>query len=292
MNGVEMAERPRLVVITGMSGAGRSHAAKFLEDNGYGVVDNLPPSLIREVVAHVDLDERRAARLAVVVDTRRGLTFEQLDQALLEVDAMGVATTILFLDADDSTLLKRYSEARRPHPVTAPSLSDSIAAEREALADLRASADIVVDTTDRSLPELTNQLKGAFGDHLPDRPLRINVVSFGFKHGLPRAVDLLFDVRFLPNPHWEAELRPRTGLDQEVADYVLGSEDAKSFVDQMVAMLSFLIPRYIAEGKSYLTIGVGCTGGRHRSISIAEETVRRLAQDGVEATVRHRDIKR
>ncbi|MDH3426438.1 MAG: RNase adapter RapZ [Acidimicrobiia bacterium] len=285
-----MADQPRLVIITGMSGAGRSHAAEFLEDAGYGVVDNLPPSLIRDVVTHVDLDQRQAARLAVVVDTRRGLTFDELDDALLEVDAMGVAITVLFLDADDATLLKRYSEARRPHPVQAETLADSVTAEREALANLRESADIVIDTSDRSIPQLTEQLRQAFGDSLPERPLRISLSSFGFKYGVPRAVDLLFDVRFLVNPHWDPQLRPLTGLDPAVASYVLKNEDAKVFLEQLMAMLSFLVPKYIAEGKKYLSIGIGCTGGRHRSVAIAEEIARRLADVDLAASVSHRDI--
>ena len=287
-----MVDQPRLVIITGMSGAGRSHAAEFLEDAGYGVVDNLPPSLIRDVVAHVELDEREAARLAVVVDTRRGLTFDELDHALLEVDAMGVAITVLFLDANDATLLKRYSEARRPHPVEGESLADSLVAEREALANLRESADIVIDTSDRTLPELTEQLRSAFGDSLPGRPLRISLVSFGFKYGVPPAIDLLFDVRFLANPHWEPKLRPLTGLDPAVSDYVLESDDAKVFLEHLSEMLAFLVPRYIAEGKKYLSIAVGCTGGRHRSVAIAEEMARRLGEDDITASTRHRDIER
>ena len=285
-----MADQPRLVIITGMSGAGRSHAAEFLEDAGYGVVDNLPPSLIRDVVTHVDLDQRQAARLAVVVDTRRGLTFDELDDALLEVDAMGVAITVLFLDADDATLLKRYSEARRPHPVQAETLADSVTAEREALANLRESADIVIDTSDRSIPQLTEQLRQAFGDSLPGRPLRISLSSFGFKYGVPRAIDLLFDVRFLANPHWDPQLRPLTGLDSAVASYVLKNEDAQVFLEQLMALLSFLVPRYIAEGKKYLSIGIGCTGGRHRSVAIAEEIARRLGADSLAVSIHHRDI--
>ncbi len=285
-----MPELPRLVVITGMSGAGRSQAAKFLEDLGYGVVDNLPPEFITDVVAHVDLDQRPRARLAVVVDTRRGLTFEELEDALRQLSASGVHTTVLFLDADDQTLLDRYSENRRPHPVAAPSLSESIALERKALEELRGEADIVIDTTARTVPELHKMLEDAFAADRRERSMQISVVSFGFKRGLPRTLDLLFDVRFLPNPYWVPELQTLTGHDPAVRDYVLGSEDAAQFIDRAHGLLSFLVPRYMAEGKAYLTIGIGCTGGQHRSVVIADEVTKRLREEGFDVSVSDRDV--
>lgn len=287
-----MSELAHLVVITGMSGAGRSQAANYLEDHGYDVIDNLPAALIEEVVGHAELETREAAGLALAIDTRRGLSFRALEDALGAVREAGIRTTILFIEADDHTLMRRYSEHRRPHPVDRPSLADSIAAERSALEELKASADIVIDTSELTLPDFTEHLQQAFSETLPAQPMRVVVESFGFKHGLARNLDLVLDTRFLPNPHWEEELRPQTGRDPAVRDFVLSQPDTKEFLERVTSLLSFLIPRYTAEGKSYLTIGVGCTGGRHRSVAITEDLVRRLAAEGVDAAVRHRDIDR
>jgi UPF0042 nucleotide-binding protein len=288
-----VSERPQLVVITGMSGAGRSQAGKALEDLGFFVVDNLPANLIARVVEQADLTgDPRRRRLAVAVDTRGGLSFEALEQVLLALATDGVPTTLLFLDADDEVLTKRFEESRRPHPVEAATLSESIALERAALQDLRGKADVVVDTSDRSVHELRRALGEVFAGERPRRPLRVTVTSFGFKHGVPRVVDLLFDVRFLPNPHWVATLRPLTGLDEPVRRQVMSHPDAGEFLLRAEALLEFLLPRYEAEGKSYLTIGVGCTGGRHRSVVVAEELGRWLGERDVEASVRHRDTER
>ncbi len=284
-----MAEQPHVIVVTGMSGAGRSHAAKVLEDVGYYVVDNLPPALIPRVVEEAGLLDRPRSRLAVVVDSRRGLSFADLEGALLALSSAGVRTTVLFLDADDRSLVTRYEEARRPHPVEAETLSDSIALERKALENLRGIADIIIDTTDRNVHQLRELVEEAFSGEQPRRPMRVVVTSFGFKRGVPRVLDLLFDVRFLPNPHWVAELRPLTGLDQEVRSYVLGHHDAREFIDRTTEMLDFLLPRYVAEGKAYLSIGIGCTGGRHRSVAIAEEIGTWLRQRDIDVAVRHRD---
>jgi UPF0042 nucleotide-binding protein len=287
------ATPPHLVVITGMSGAGRSLASKALEDLGFIVIDNLPADLINAVVNRMDMGESTRRRVAVVVDTRRGLDFAELDFVMRRLAADGIPTTLLFLDAEDSVLERRYEENRRPHPVEAPTIADSISLERTALEDLRERADVIIDTSDRSVHDLREAIEDAFSDPGEDRPLRIAVRSFGFKHGMPRVVDLLFDVRFLPNPHWDPELRPLTGLDDKVRQTVLGDRGAEEFLDKAVEMLEFLIPRYAEEGKSYLTIGVGCTGGRHRSVAIAEEIARRLhGSDGIEITTRHRDIDR
>jgi UPF0042 nucleotide-binding protein len=287
-----VAERSRLVVITGMSGAGRTQAANFLEDHGFDVIDNLPAALIEEIVDHVELERREIAGLALAIDTRRGLSFHALDDALAAVRADGVKTMVLFVDADDQTLMRRYSEHRRPHPVERPSLAESIAAERVALDELKASADIIIDTSELSLPDFTERMRQAFSESLPARPMRVVVESFGFKYGLPRNLDLVLDTRFLPNPHWEEELRPQTGRDPAVRDFVLSQPDAKEFLDRVTSLLAFLIPRYTAEGKAYLTIGVGCTGGRHRSVAIAEQLARRLGEEDVDAAIRHRDIDR
>ena len=288
-----MAERPQLVVITGLSGAGRSLAGKALEDLGFFVIDNLPASLISHVVQQADLaGDPRRRRLAVAVDTRGGLSFDDLEEVLTRLEADGIPTTILFLDADDEVLAKRFEESRRPHPVEAATLGESIALERHALEDLRGRADVVVDTSDRTVPDLRRALGEIFSGERPPRPLRVAVISFGFKHGVPRVVDLLFDVRFLPNPFWVPDLRPLTGHDEAVRRYVLAPADTGAFLERAQGLLEFLLPRYEAEGKTYLTIGVGCTGGRHRSVVLAEELGDWLARQGVTAAVRHRDLER
>lgn len=288
-----MPERPHLVIITGMAGAGRSHAAKTLEDLGYYVIDNLPADLISQVVGSVDLPETPHTRLAVVVDARGGLDFEDLDAVMRRLAGDGVPTTMLFLDADDEVLVKRFEEVRRPHPVRADTLADSIAFERKALEGLRGSADLLIDTSDLNVHELRNQITADFSADLEERPLQVSVASFGFKHGVPRVIDLVFDVRFLPNPHWVEELRPLSGLDAAVREHVLDNEDTIAFLDRLDDLLEFLIPRYQREGKSYLTIGIGCTGGRHRSVAIAEHVAGRLAgMSDLEVTVRHRDVER
>lgn len=288
-----MTDRPHLVIITGMSGAGRSLAAKALEDLGFFVIDNLPATLIDGVVAGADLKEGARRRLAVVVDTRGGLEFGDLDLVMRRLAADGVPTTLLFLDADEEVLAKRFAESRRPHPVPGDTVPESISRERQALEDLRGRADVIIDTTDRNVHELREAVTEAFAAGTSDRPMKVSVTSFGFKHGVPRVVDLLFDVRFLPNPHWDEELRPLTGLDEPVRERVLSDPASQEFLDKVDDLLEFLVPRYAAEGKAYFTIGIGCTGGRHRSVAIAEEIARRLEdRPGIEVTTRHRDTSR
>ncbi len=286
----EMKLDPRVVIVTGMSGAGRSQAANVLEDFGYFVVDNLPPTLIVEVVDRVGVVEGDHPRMATVVDTRGGVTPHDLDEAMRGLLGRGIRTTVLFLDADDETLAKRFVETRRAHPMSAGSLSESIALERKAFEEIRGMSDIIIDTSLLNVHELRRRMEGAFAEAREERRMRVDVTSFGFKRGVPRVVDLLFDVRFLPNPHWVEELRPNTGLDGDVRDYVLNSDDAKEFVEHTSDLLSFLMPRYEAEGKKYLTIAVGCTGGRHRSVAMAEELARRMKSLDVDVTVRHRDL--
>ena len=199
---------------------------------------------------------------------------------------------MLFLDASDEALIRRYSENRRPHPVPGDTVAESIAAERQALADVRAGADIVIDTTDRSVHELRELVAEAFQEETAQKPLRVAFRSFGFKYGTPRETDLVFDVRFLPNPHWVPELREHIGTDPIVRDYVLDSEDAQEFLTKVTDLLAFLLPRFESEGKSYVTIGIGCTGGRHRSVAMAEELAAQLEGDEVTTSVRHRDAER
>ena len=288
-----MSGRPHLVIISGMSGAGRSAASKALEDVGFFVIDNLPADLISDVVGRADLRDEGRRRLAVVVDTRGGLDFGDLEQVIRRLGAEGVVTTLLFLDADDEVLATRFEETRRPHPVPRETVVESIAAERAALRDLRGSADVIIDTTDRNVHQLREAVIEAFAEASEARPMRVSVTSFGFKHGVPRVVDLVFDARFLHNPHWEERLRPLTGLDEEVRSFVLADPDATRFMELTEQLLEFLVPRYAEEGKAYLTVAVGCTGGRHRSVVIAEELATRLrGLEGIEVSTRHRDIAR
>lgn len=288
-----MPERPHLVIITGMSGAGRSQASKALEDLGYFVIDNLPAELISDVVARADLPESAHTRLAVVVDTRGGLDFDELDLVMRRIAADGVPTTTAFLDATDDVLEKRFEETRRPHPVPAATLVESISAERQILEGVRLGADLEIDTSELNVHELRSLITASFADRVEDHPLRVSVASFWFKHGVPRVIDLVFDVRFLPNPHWVEELRPLTGLDEPVRDHVLGHDDTQEFLERLDDMLTFLVPKYQREGKSYLTIAIGCTGGRHRSVAIAEHVAAHLGgMEDIEVTVRHRDMNR
>jgi UPF0042 nucleotide-binding protein len=284
-------DHPHVLVVTGMSGAGRSSAAKILEDIGYTVIDNLPPRLLALAAQSHDMPSLHK-HLAVVIDSRGGLSISELGAAMDELAREGVLTRVVFLDADDDVIVSRYEENRRPHPLGLSSISESITAERELLGDLRESADVVIDTSGLTVHELRERLRLQFSEEEMTRPMRVSIRSFGFKHGTPRDTDLLFDVRFLPNPYWVSELRDLRGNDEAVAQYVLDAEGAKEFVDRVDDLLHFLIPRFEAEGKSYLSVAIGCTGGHHRSVAIAEELGRRLAEHDVSAAVRHRDINR
>jgi len=284
-------DAPQVLVVTGMSGAGRSSAAKILEDLDYTVIDNLPPTLLEFAVQAHDIPEAHK-HLAVVVDSRGGLPIKELQIAMLALDRVGVLTRVVFLDADDDAIVRRYDENRRPHPLGKDTISESIASERELLKELREMADVVVDTSNLNIHQLRQRLTQLFSEDEKTRPMRVSVRSFGFKHGSPRDVDMVFDVRFLPNPHWIPELRDLRGTDEAVSEYVLNADGAKEFIDRVDELLAFTIPRFQAEGKSYLSIGIGCTGGHHRSVAIAEELERRLSQHHVKTAVRHRDIDR
>ncbi len=284
-------DAPHVLVVTGMSGAGRSSAAKTLEDLGYTVIDNLPPALLGLVADAHDLPQTHK-HLAVVIDSRGGLPTGELREAIIELEREGILTRIVFLDADDNVIVSRYEENRRPHPLGLDTIGDAIEAERELLSELREMADVVIDTSNLNIHELRERLETLFSEDEMERPMRVSIRSFGFKHGVPRDTDLVFDVRFLPNPHWVPELSDLRGIHQPVSDYVLTSDGADEFVDRIDELLGFLIPRFQTEGKSYLSIGVGCTGGHHRSVAIAEELQRRLTAHGVNASVRHRDMDR
>ena len=281
-----------VVIITGLSGAGRSEVSNILEDIGYFVVDNLPTVLISDLVATAGLAEGDRSRIAVGTDTRTGMNEVDLDLALMDLHRDGFRTTVLFLDADDAVLVRRFEESRRPHPAEGASLGRAIANERAAFEPVRALADVIVDTSDTNVHQLRDRIHDAFAGVESVPAMRVDVSSFGFKRGTPRVVDLMFDVRFLPNPHWEPELRPQTGLDDPVRDYVFSHAEAGEFLERTSDMLDFLLPLYEAEGKSYLTIAIGCTGGRHRSVALAEAIGAHLSNSGVDTTVHHRDVDR
>jgi UPF0042 nucleotide-binding protein len=280
-----------LVLVTGMSGAGRSTAARALEDIGWFVIDNLPPELLPEAVDHVS-SSSDVQRLAVVVDVRGGRMFDDLSRALEEVLARGVDLRVVFLEAGDNELVRRFESSRRPHPLQGSGgILDGLVRERSTLGDLRARADLVIDTSGLNVHDLRRKVDAAFGGD--DKiQLRATVMSFGFKYGLPLDADMVSDVRFLPNPHWVPELRPMSGLDAEVSDYVTELPEAREFLDRMAGMIDLVSDGYLREGKRYVTVAVGCTGGKHRSVAMAENLAARLVKVGVEVLVVHRDLGR
>ncbi len=292
----EQQERPsgvEVALVTGLSGAGRSTAAKVLEDLGWYVVDNLPPELISTMVDLGDRSRGGITRVAVVMDVRSRAFTGDLASVIRDLDGRGTKPRVLFLEASDALLIRRFEQVRRSHPLQGEGrLSDGIAAERALLAPLRAEADLVIDTTSLSVHDLRATIEQAFGTE-SSSTTRVTVLSFGYKYGLPMDADLVVDVRFLPNPHWIPELREFTGRDAEVRDYVLGQEGARDFLDQYHQLLRLISGGYRREGKRYLTVAVGCTGGKHRSVAISEELARRLAeQDGLSVRVEHRDLGR
>jgi UPF0042 nucleotide-binding protein len=281
-----------LLIITGMSGAGRSTAAKALEDLGWYVVDNLPPQLIPELEVLTASAEPSVERIAVAVDVRGRSFFSALSETIESAERAGVRTRLLFLDATDEALVRRFESVRRPHPLQKhAAVLDGIQAERVLLGELRGSADTVVDTSRLNVHELSSKIIALFGD--ADAPaIRVLLMSFGFKYGLPLDADQVADVRFLPNPFWVPELRPHTGLDEPVSKYVLGQEGAEEFIERYALALEPVLAGYVRENKRYATIAVGCTGGKHRSVAITEVLSRRLAGPGVAITAVHRDLGR
>lgn len=281
----------RFLVLTGLAGAGKSQAIHALEDLGYFCVDNLPTSLLPDLARFAENEGAGGRLTAVVVDVRDPQFLDEFPKMLTDLRRRpSLVTSLIFLEADDGILVQRFSETRRPHPLAADQAAiDGITRERTAIAQIKQMADRVVDTSDLTVHEL----RRAFMDLSRvgvDTPLVVTVLSFGFKHGVPPEADLLLDVRFLPNPHFVPELRPLTGRDQAVRDYIDNAEATRLFLDKTTDLLRFLIPRYVGEGKSYLTVAIGCTGGRHRSIAVAESLRRRLAeQEGVRLRLKHRD---
>ena len=280
-----------LVIVTGMTGAGRSTAAKELEDLGYFVVDNLPPALVQDVVRMVDDSYGPGQSIAVVVDIRSGSFFE----SLREVVSTGVAhrrTTLLFLEADDDVLVRRQEAARRPHPLQGEGrLLDGLAQERKVMADIRGDADLVIDTSNLNVHQLTAQIGRRFGTE-ERLALKITVVSFGFKYGIPVDADYVADMRFIPNPHWVPDLRPHTGREAVVADYVMSQKGVADFLDRFVPLIADVGEGYLREGKRFMTVAIGCTGGKHRSVAMSEEIAARLHQHGLDANPAHRDLGR
>jgi RNase adapter protein RapZ len=283
--------RGELVVVTGMTGAGRSTAAKELEDIGFYVVDNLPPTLLRDVVRLVDDSLGPDQPIAVVVDVRSGSFFQSL-QANVAQGATGRRTTLVFLEATDDVLVRRQEAARRPHPLQGSGrLLDGLHREREVLAPLRSEADRIIDTSALNVHQLTDQVALAFGT--PDTTrLNVTVVSFGFKYGIPVDADFVADMRFLPNPFWVPELRQLTGRDEDVADYVRSRDGAAEFLDGYVPVLLGVAEGYLREGKRFMTIAVGCTGGKHRSVAMTEEIAQRMNREGYVTRATHRDLGR
>ena len=284
-----------MVIITGMSGAGRSTVAHSMEDHGWYVIDNLPPSLLSSVF---DTTERTADKIAVVIDVRGRQLFDDLNRSLAELAERGIARKIIFVDASDEVLVQRFESSRRPHPLQGNDrIVDGIEREREKLRELRSGADLVVDSSQLNVHQLEKKISELFSTEA-SASLKVNVLSFGYKYGLPVDADLVMDCRFIPNPHWDPELRPKNGLDSEVSKAVLSAETVEEFLDRYVALFQSISRGYLREGKRYITLAIGCTGGKHRSVAVAEELAKRIngslvdREHSVSAHAIHRDLGR
>lgn len=281
----------RFVIVTGMSGAGKLTAQKMMEDMGYYCVDNLPVPLIGKFVELILEPSQEITKAVLGIDVRADQSFDDVMDALAELKKKGFPYEILFMEASDATLMKRYKETRRMHPLAMGGrVADGIAKERKILEKMKVDADYVIDTSHLLTRELKEELDRIFVGNKDYNSLMVNIVSFGFKHGIPADVDLLFDVRFLPNPFYIDELKPKTGNDKEVRDYVMSFPEAEEFLQKLTDMISFLIPNYIKEGKNQLIVGIGCTGGKHRSVTLANKLYEQLKDKGSYGlTVSHRD---
>ncbi len=283
--------RPRILIISGMSGAGRSTASNVVEDLGWFVIDNLPPTLIERVADLAFAPGSSVTKLALVADVRGREFFNELVDTIHKLQHSELDVRFVFLEADDEALVRRFEETRRRHPAAdGGGVLDGIRREREKLRELRGLADLIIDTTNLNVHELRDRVLSVMDDENA-AALRIDVISFGFKHGSPRDADLVFDVRFLPNPHWVEELRPFSGRDREVRDYVFSRPSAERFMDALTHLLDVVVPGYVEEGKRYLTIAIGCTGGRHRSVAIGDRIGEYLRETtGLPVSVQHRDL--
>jgi UPF0042 nucleotide-binding protein len=283
---------PELLIVSGMSGAGRSTVGNALEDQGWYVIDNLPPQLLGPISDLFSLSKATLPRIAVIIDVRGGEFFNELQTYLAQLRSRKIQVRLLFLEANDQALVKRFESVRRPHPLQGSgTVLDGIANERRELLSLRESADIVFDTSESNVHQLTNRVAEAFSSN--SKALKVNVMSFGFKYGLPADADLVADARFIPNPHWKDELRAKTGNDSEVSDYVLAQPGVADFVTNYVAALKSVLAGYRTENKRFATIAIGCTGGKHRSVAITNRIAELLAEDpDVTIAVSHRDLGR
>jgi UPF0042 nucleotide-binding protein len=283
---------PGFTIITGLSGAGRSEAAKCLEDLGFFVVDNIPPALLPKM-AELAARPGGPGRVATVVDARGGVFFGELSRALDELKGLSIPYSILYLEASDEDLVNRYAATRHRHPLApADRVIEGIRKERLMMESLRGDADLIVDTSGLTPHELRDRLRDAFADAPPEAGLQVSVISFGYKYGTPRDADVVIDVRFLPNPHWVDELRPLPGTDDRVRTYVKGQQTYREFMRRLRALLGFMVPGFLAEGKAYLAVAVGCTGGQHRSVVVAEELATFFRDKGLPVSVDHRDLDR
>ena len=288
---MNIEKKHELLIVTGMSGAGRSTVGNALEDLGWYVVDNLPPQMLGSIADLFAEAKTQLPRLAVVIDVRGGEFFADLEANLVTLRERRINLRVLFLEATDSALVKRFESVRRPHPLQGNgTILDGIGAERNSLLNLRESADVIIDTSDLNIHQLTNKISDGFSINLDSR-LQITVMSFGFKYGLPSDADLVADARFLPNPFWQERLRPFTGEDAAVSDYVLAQTGAQEFVTNYVAALKPVLAGYLRENKRYATIAVGCTGGKHRSVAVSRRIVAELEKlPDVAVSIKHRDL--
>ncbi len=290
-----MSSTPRFILVTGLSGAGKSHTLKVLEDLGFYCVDNLPLTLLGKFAELFVQSQTPERRIALCVDARSGsgADLQLLPAHLDSMREMGERPHVLFLESADDVLQRRYSETRRKHPSSPKgSIEEGIQLERESLAPIRDQADFVIDTSAISPHELRERMEAMFSAASAAQPMTVSILSFGFKHGLPKEADLVFDVRFLPNPHYDATLRPLTGNDESVRAFVMDTAVGTELLARLDDLLRFLVPQYVQEGKSYLTIAIGCTGGRHRSVAVSRALQQILESLGVESRIRHRDIER